>query len=133
MIIEELTEGDFIKRFDDYNRGDNFSIAGRRALFEYFDELSTEEDPFKLDVIAICCDFNEYKDIKSYLNDYYTAEQKTEKINEFLEEYDPSEEEKTDLYNLKEFGEWLEEDLNNETTLIKLGDSLNEGFILGAH
>lgn len=134
MIIEEITESDFIKRFDDYNRGNNFSVKGRCALYEYFDELYTEEEPFKLDVISICCDFNEYEDIENYLNDYYTAEQKAEKINKFIEENDYlTEEEKAKATDLKEFDVWLEEDLNNKTTLIKLGDSLNEGFIIQAY
>ena len=53
---------DFVRAFDDYNRGDNFSKAGRYALFNWFDQMESEgEQEFELDVIAICCDFSEYE------------------------------------------------------------------------
>lgn len=61
MIIQTVDESMFVSAFDEMNRSDNFSIAARRKLFEYFDNLSDETDqPFELDVIAICCDFSEY-------------------------------------------------------------------------
>ena len=37
-------------------RPDNFTYAGLRALFDYFDDMADIE----LDVIAICCEFSQY-------------------------------------------------------------------------
>jgi len=47
---------DFIQAFRDYNRQDNFSIDGLKALFEMFEEIDSD---MELDVIAICCDYSE--------------------------------------------------------------------------
>ena len=54
-MIKTITEFDFIKSFDDCNRSENFSVAGRRALFEMLEELSPD---MELDPIAVCCDFS---------------------------------------------------------------------------
>ena len=61
MIIQTVDESMFVAAFDEMNRSDNFSVPARRALFDYFDDLS--DDPSEactLDVIAICCDWSEY-------------------------------------------------------------------------
>ena len=65
---QTITEYDFIQGFIDYDRTENFSYEGRKALFEYFEEL--EEDcgiEIEYDVIAICCDYSEdhWEDIKA--------------------------------------------------------------------
>lgn len=118
MIIEEIDESLFISRFEDYKRvvtsenpNGNFTYQGLRALFGYLDELSTEESPYKLDVIALCCDYSEYSDLKEYLADY-THDAKTE--------------EETD----EDFKERIEEEINEKTTLIKFTDDIDEGFII---
>ena len=89
MIIEEIDESLFISRFEDYKRVTtpenvgNFSYKGLRNLFEYLDESSDEENPIKLDVIALCCEFSEYKDLEEYLKDYSNQhEEKTEEESE---------------------------------------------------
>jgi hypothetical protein len=52
-------------------RPDNFSYEGLSALYEWFTELEDSTgEPMELDVIAICCDYNE------------------EPLNEVLENYD---------------------------------------------
>ena len=118
MIIEEYDENLFISRFEDYKRVEtlenpngNFSYKGLRCLFEYLDETYDEENPLKLDVIALCCDFSEYKDLGEYLKDYRQPTQQEEETDE-------------------EFKARIEEELNDNTTLIKFGDDLNEGFII---
>ena len=35
---QTITEDEFIRAFDDYNRSENFTVAARRAMFEYFEE-----------------------------------------------------------------------------------------------
>ena len=47
---------DFRDAFRDYDRADNFSYEGLELLYDMFEELDPE---IELDVIAICCDFNE--------------------------------------------------------------------------
>lgn len=120
MIIEEYDESLFISRFEDYKRvinskweGGNFSYKGLRALFEYLDEAYDEENPLKLDVVSLCCDFSEYKDIEEYLNDY--SNQHEERGTEEDEDG---------------FKSRIEEEISNKTTLIKFGEDLDEGFII---
>jgi len=49
------------------NRSANFSVEGRKALFDFFEE----QDPaMELDVIAICCEFSEYDDLGQLKADY---------------------------------------------------------------
>lgn len=55
MIYETIdTASQLRDRFIACNR-DNFSYEGYEALFEMLDEL----ERYELDVIAVCCDFNE--------------------------------------------------------------------------
>ena len=54
-----VNESDFHDAFEKISPN-NFSYAGRRALFNYLSDL--EEDtgtPIELDVIALCCDYSE--------------------------------------------------------------------------
>jgi len=55
-----VSNHDFIEAFRAYDRMDNFSYEALNLLFEYFEEYedSTGQE-IELDVIAICCDFNE--------------------------------------------------------------------------
>lgn len=52
---------DFCRAFETCGRNENFSYEGKRALFEYLEELeeSTGEE-IELDVVALCCDYAEY-------------------------------------------------------------------------
>ena len=59
-------------------RPDNFTCEGLNALYEYFEgyEEDTGEE-IELDVIAICCEWSEYENLKEFQNDYgekYTLE-----------------------------------------------------------
>lgn len=55
-----VTREQFISRFNEMDRGENFSYEGRNVLFNYFEEIEegTGEE-IEFDVIAICCDFSE--------------------------------------------------------------------------
>lgn len=60
-----------MQAFDDYNRAENFSRAGRRALYEYltnYEEDTGEE--LELDPIAVCCDYSEYKSAYEAMEQY---------------------------------------------------------------
>ena len=71
-MIKTVTTGAFYDAFHDCNRGDNFTYAGLNALHEYLEML--EEDmgeQIELDVIALCCEFTEYEDMKELKGVYW--------------------------------------------------------------
>ena len=85
-MIKTITEWDFVNAFDQMNRSENFSVAGRKALFDFFEEVSPE---MELDPIAICCEFSEYEDINELKSDYPVpedCENDDDALNHFREE-----------------------------------------------
>ena len=65
---------DFSRWFEQ-NRPNNFSRAGLRSLFDYFEEF--EEDTgqeWEFDGIALCCDFTEYDDLDEFKANYTCEE-----------------------------------------------------------
>ena len=66
-----INESEFIQAFDDMNRGNNFTYDGRIALFGYFEQLEDDiGEDIELDVIAICCEYSEYKNLKEFQENY---------------------------------------------------------------
>ena len=59
MIYKTINKEEFAKAFADHGRTD-FSPAALEALYEYYSDVY-EGDKYELDVIAICCDWAEYK------------------------------------------------------------------------
>lgn len=57
----------FQRAFIDSNRGNQFTDEGFDALFDYIEDGYGED--YELDVIALCCDYNEH----DCLHDYYDA------------------------------------------------------------
>jgi len=54
-------------------RRENFSHAGLRALFNYYEDLEEElNTPIMFDPIAICCEWAEYDSVDALLEDYST-------------------------------------------------------------
>jgi len=61
----------FEKAFIDCNRENNFSYAGKKALFDYleeYEEVTGEE--IELDVIALCCEYTEYENVEEFIKAY---------------------------------------------------------------
>lgn len=59
-MYQSVNFEDFTDAFRDYNRMESFTYEGARALFDYLERY--EEDcgtRIELDVIALCCDYNE--------------------------------------------------------------------------
>lgn len=53
---------DFIDAFRRMGRNDQFSPAALRALFDHIEEMESETgEEYELDVIALCCDWQEFK------------------------------------------------------------------------
>jgi len=67
MIYKTLNENQFINEFGNSGQyANNFSREGLKALYEHLSELENLE----LDVIAICCDYAEYKNVDELIADY---------------------------------------------------------------
>jgi hypothetical protein len=109
----EISESDFIRAFDDYDRSENFSVSGRIALYNYLteEEDSTGEE-INLDVIGICCDFNEYNDIEEYLMDYNTTI------------------DRKDFDDIEDYKDAVKDEIRNKTILIEIDD---DSFIIQAY
>ena len=74
---QTLNEYQFTQEFKRI-RPNQFSYKGLQALFHWFEEYEdgTGEE-IELDVIAICCEWSEYENLKEFQNDYgekYTLE-----------------------------------------------------------
>ena len=71
MLVKEVSFYDFLKEFEEFGRANNFSYEGKKALYDYLNDLSEDlGEPIELDVIAICCDFTEYENLKEFNNNY---------------------------------------------------------------
>jgi hypothetical protein len=70
-MIEQVTETEFIDRFAQMDRRENFSYEGRQALFEYFESLEEDlSEAIEFDCIAICCEYTEYENLADFHNVY---------------------------------------------------------------
>ena len=66
---QNVSESNFIDAFK--IRKGNFSYEGLTALYEFLTAFEEEtEQEIELDVIAFCCDYSEYKDLKEFQTDY---------------------------------------------------------------
>ena len=66
-----VTRSDFIQAFKTMDRKENFSYDGLVSLFEYLEEMEEScETEIELDVIALCCEYTEYENIKEFWKDY---------------------------------------------------------------
>lgn len=59
-MYTRLTFSDFANAFERKGRGDQFSRAGLRALFDYLEQMEEETgEQIELDVIEFCCEYIE--------------------------------------------------------------------------
>ena len=94
-------------------RENHFSYEGFNALYDYLDEYSGEVgEDFKVDVIAICCDFTEYESWEELYNDYSCSYNNESETFEELEEND----------GLDDFKEWIQD----MTTVIEVTNYKND-------
>ena len=72
---QTVTSHDFQDAFRDYQRGDNFSYYGLRALYDWLEGYADDTgEEYELDVIALCCDFTEYSSLKEFHEDYRASD-----------------------------------------------------------
>ena len=71
IMIQTIYEYDFTTAFHKMGRGEQFSYEGLKALYEYLDTLGEDiGEPIELDVIALCCEYAEYENLKEFEYDY---------------------------------------------------------------
>ena len=70
-MITTVTKDEFVRAFDDYGRSENFSRAGRMALFDWLEDLDDSKgEPKEVDVIGLCCEFAEYDSMEEVCEEY---------------------------------------------------------------
>ena len=62
---------DFERAFINMGRENQFTYEGKKALFEYLEEYeeATGEE-IELDIIALCCDYTEFENLKEFQKSY---------------------------------------------------------------
>lgn len=66
-----VNKPEFIDSFIKMRRENNFSYNGLVALYEYLTQYEDDSgEEIELDVIALCCDYSEYKNIEEVKENY---------------------------------------------------------------
>ena len=84
---QTVSRYDFHRAFETI-RPDNFTYAGREALFDWFEELEEDtREEIELDVIAVCCEFSEYQlgELGAYYGEYLNGADEPETAEEWAE------------------------------------------------
>jgi len=80
---QTVYESDFTDAFKSSGRGEQFSYDGLKALYNWLIEMEDGcAEETELDVIALCCEFCEYKDLAEFQADYSTDYETIEDIEE---------------------------------------------------
>lgn len=62
---------DFERAFVDMGRENQFTYEGKKALFDHLEEYEESTDNrIELDVIALCCDFQEFESLEDFKCQY---------------------------------------------------------------
>lgn len=70
-MITTITKSDFTASFHRMGRGNQFSHKGLLALYDYLEELGEATgQQVELDVVALCCEYAEYENLKEFRDDY---------------------------------------------------------------
>ena len=70
-MITTITKSEFTSAFHRAGRGNNFTHQGLIALYDYFEEYENSTgQQIELDVIAFCCEYCEYENLKEFQEDY---------------------------------------------------------------
>lgn len=69
-MYKDINFNDFCDGFPDSYK-DNFSYEGKKALFDYLEEYEDGTgEKMEFDPIALCCEYDEYKDLKELQGNY---------------------------------------------------------------
>ena len=70
MVIT-INKHDFIQAFKDAGRENQFSLDALTVLFHHLEEWESQmTEPMELDVIALCCEYEEYDSLDVFRADY---------------------------------------------------------------
>ena len=73
-MYRTINEYEFRQAFKDMDR-DYYSYEGYEALYEHLDEMCSSDDKgFELDVISICGEYTEYKNLEEFQKEYGNEE-----------------------------------------------------------
>ena len=65
----------FTDAFRDMGRDEQFSYDALKALFDYLEQYGEDVgEEVELDVIALCCEYTEYKDLEEFQENYGAEE-----------------------------------------------------------
>ena len=74
MLIKKVSFNDFLKEFEEFGRQDSFSYEGKKALYNYLNDLGDDiGQPIEFDVIGLCGDFTEFDSLEEF-NNYYNLD-----------------------------------------------------------
>ena len=74
MIKQNVNFSMFCDSFSDTYK-DNFTYKGKRALFDYLEQLSEDSGKdVELDIIALCCEYSEYENLEELKGKYSDIE-----------------------------------------------------------
>jgi len=69
---------DFRQEFINYNRQNQFSYEGLEALFNHLEDFEDSTGTeYELDVVGLCIEFTEYKDLAEFWKDFDEEEYQT--------------------------------------------------------
>lgn len=69
-MIKHITFSEFCDSFSDTYK-DNFSYDGKRALFDYLNQMEEDTgEQMELDTVCLCCDYTEYENFEALQKDY---------------------------------------------------------------
>jgi len=116
MLYIEVNFGLFCDQFHKFDRADSFSYEAKKVIFDYLEESG---DNVELDVIALCCEYDEASFFEIVEN-YSLADRLDYDIEEglTLEEYIEE--------NQEEAREVVQDYLNENTLLL---GSVSGGFV----
>ena len=119
---QNINFNQFVDSFSESYKN-NFSYEGKRALFDYLEQYEEDSDTeIECDIIALCCKYTEYEGVEEYIN-YYTPDIKKD---DFFEDDGK-------VFDKEAYFEAIEEYIEEHTTLIKLSNDLDDGFIIQAY
>ncbi len=82
-MIQTINQYQFEQAFKNMGRDNQFSYEGKKALFEYLEQYEEETGtPVELDVIALCCEYTEYKSLAEFQKDYSDKYESIEDIED---------------------------------------------------
>ena len=74
-MIKTISFYAFERAFADYNRTENFTYYGLKALFDYLEQFEEDTgEAIELDVIGLCCDYTEYENLAEF-HGVYSADE----------------------------------------------------------